>query len=366
MYYAVGKVFDVRVDAPTCDAAPPDWVDSVVHIADNQNNSIRFCTGHDSKKPELLVVKARVNRGFAFTATVAPKATWRYNSTDAKGMWDQVLPWLTTTDSAMRDAVFEAAGGDPRLLVGAGEEFDLGLAETEVRKRSGSEVLVLNPPTPLVFLSSLLGQLLTQDGMLKDESHLTAMIALAACASDVTRAKSDDVLTIAKAALTCLQSRSDDIARLVAQTMGKAGRTPKAGASAGLVARVSIYLALVGPVFSSMNYAAEVVTAKDSRNVAVFPAAKNTPPKRCMFTYSGGGESHPVDLGGTNLTCEEALAILTTYDNLPADGGDYGNMNVREFDGWECLSPTATSARLQNVMTHCSNGDDEIVVRYTL
>lgn len=271
MYYAVGKVFDVRVDAPTCDSSDPDWVDSVVHMPDNRNNSIRFCTGHDTKKPDLLVVKARVNRGFAFTATVAPKFAWRYNSTDSKGMWDQVIPWLTTTDQAMRDTVFEAAGGDPRLLVGAGEELALGLAETEVRKLSGNEVLVLNPPTPLVFLSSLLGQLLMQDGMLKDESHLPAMLAIAACAADVKKARADDLLTIAKATLTCLQSRSDDIAHLTAQAMGKAGRTPKvAGASAGLVARVSIYLALIGPVVSSMNYAAETATPKDSRNVNVF------------------------------------------------------------------------------------------------
>ena len=270
MFYSVGKVFDVRVEGPACDSGAPEWVDSVIHIADNRNNSIRFCSGHDGKQPDILVLKARVNRGFAFTATITPKLAWRYNSTDAKGMWDQLIPWLTP-DQAMKDAVFAAAGGDPRLLVGAGEELSLGLAEAEVRKLRDTEVLVLTPPTPLVFLSSLLAQLLMQDGMLKDESSLTAIISLAACAADVKKANADDVLSIAKAALTCLQTRSDDIARLTAQAMGKAGRSPKtAGAAAGLVARVSIYLALIGPVFSSMNYAAETVTPKDSRNVSVF------------------------------------------------------------------------------------------------
>ena len=84
-----------------------------------------------------------------------------------------------------------------------------------------------------------------------------------------------------------------------------------------------------------------------------------------MFTYSWSGESHPVDLSGSKLTCEEALEVLTTYDNLPADG-DYGNTNARDFDGWTCLSPTATSAQLQNAATICDNGRDKVVVRLTL
>ena len=293
MFYAVGKVFDVRVEGPSCDPGAPAWVDTVVHIADDRNNSVRFCSGHDSKQPDLLVVKARVNRGFAFTATISPRLAWRYNSTDAKGLWDQVIPWLSP-DQAMKDAVFEAAGGDPRLLVGAGEELGLGVTEAEVRKLRANEVLVLNPPTPLVFLSSLLAQLLMQDGMLKDESSLTATITLAACAVDVKKAKASDVLSIAKATLTCLQSRSDDIARLTAQAMGKAGRSPKAsGAAAGLIARVSIYLALIGPVFSSMNYAAEKATSKDSRSVSVFSKTRKRTEVIDLNILDGTGNLKP-------------------------------------------------------------------------
>ena len=158
MYYAVGKVFDTRVDAPVCDSEPPSWVREVVFIEDNRNNPIRFCSGRDGKKPNLLVVKARVNRGFAFAAKPAVKTAWQYNSSEATGLWDAVLPWLRANDEALRDTLLQVTGGDPRLAVGAGQELSLGLAEKDVRavkdlhragaataRRSAVPVLALGP-----------------------------------------------------------------------------------------------------------------------------------------------------------------------------------------------------------------------------
>lgn len=269
MFYAVGKVFDTRVDGPSCDSGAPRWVERIIHIENQHNNPILFCTGHDGNNPALLVVKARVNRGFAYTAQVTPKTTWRYNSTDPDGMWDAVLAWAKT-DEAFRDALLNVSGGDPRLLVGAGEEFSVGFAETDVRKVPGNEVLALNPPAPPTFVLSLVGQLLMQWGMLKDESRVSAALLMAGCLKEISAANTNDALSVAKSALTCITARDEDLGHLVAQGLSSAGLTPKmAGGAAGIVARASVYLALIGPTFSAMNYYGETQLPVSSRNVSI-------------------------------------------------------------------------------------------------
>lgn len=316
MYYAVGKVFDTRVDAPVCEADPPSWVREVVFIEDHRNNSIRFCSGYDGAKPDLLVVKARVNRGFAFAAKPAVKTAWQYNSSETTGLWDAVLPWLKANDEALRDTLLEVTGGDPRLAVGAGQELSLGLSEKDTRALKGSTVLELQPPDALLFLYSLLGQLIMQDIGLKDTSALTTALALSSCISSVAEADRDDPLKIAKAVLVCLQSQSETITKLTVRIMTETGRDAAETLSTSRVlTRASIYLALIGPVFSTMNWVAETQTLKNARTIDVFPTTAVEAPEAAGWVMSLDGVGNakvgmPMSefaaaLGGTGLDTEE-------------------------------------------------------------
>lgn len=274
MYYAVGKVFDTRVDAPSCEPKEPDWVKDVVDIEDNRNNPIRFCTGRDAKKPNLLVVKARVNRGFAFAAKPALPTGWRYNSTADAGLWDKVLPWLKANDAALRDTVLRVTGGDPSLAVGAGQELSFGLAEKDVRGAKSSTVVELHPPGALLFLTSVLAQLLAQDKALKSTGTLAAVLSVASCVTNVADADKDDPLAVAGAVLVCLQTASETITKLVVRAMIEAGaESAKTVNVAGVLTRASIYLALVGPLFSWMNWGTETKTLRSARTVDVYAKA---------------------------------------------------------------------------------------------
>ena len=55
------------------------------------------------------------------------------------------------------------------------------------------------------------------------------------------------------------------------------------------------------------------------------------------------------------ISCTDALAVMDTYWSLPA--GDYGNANIRQFDGWNCAAPTANMSRELGYGSRCSKGD---------
>lgn len=55
------------------------------------------------------------------------------------------------------------------------------------------------------------------------------------------------------------------------------------------------------------------------------------------------------------ISCTDALAVMDAYWNLPA--GDYGNANIRQFDGWNCAAPTANMSRELGYGSRCSKGD---------
>ncbi|TQC45041.1 hypothetical protein EEB14_33930 [Rhodococcus sp. WS4] len=56
-----------------------------------------------------------------------------------------------------------------------------------------------------------------------------------------------------------------------------------------------------------------------------------------------------------SISCTDALATMEAYGNLPP--GDYGNANIRTFDGWECASPTAATQRETGYGRTCRRGD---------
>ncbi|MDK6260834.1 hypothetical protein QP119_10535 [Corynebacterium frankenforstense] len=49
-------------------------------------------------------------------------------------------------------------------------------------------------------------------------------------------------------------------------------------------------------------------------------------------------QSGPTDPYVTGMTCDQGREVLDDYRNLPP--GNYGNANIRSFDGWQCSAPT--------------------------
>ena len=270
-FYQVGKVFDVRVDPPECTDGEPGWVDEVVSIDQRRNDPILFCTGHDAKDPELLVVKARVNRGFAYSIDAPGEHAWTYNSTGEGGDLDSALASVGNLGGTIAESLASLVQGEG--FVAAGQELSLGLTAEQVRALDDGRVLTLRPPDALGFLLSVLGQLIGAEIGLVSGGYAGAVIAIAGCSQAVREA--DDGGTWARALKECVGSLDEAVATrlggfLAQQGMGAA----KAGKVAGhVVGRLSVYLALVGPVFSTMNYLAERATSDAARTVSVFPGA---------------------------------------------------------------------------------------------
>lgn len=269
MYFLVGKVFDVRVDPPACDEGIPDWADSTSFIETDRNNPILWCAGHDAQHPELLVVKARVNRGYGSFAVTAATPTWVYNSTFDQNAFDAALDAITDLDQVLAQSVAEMTGGG--RLVGPGQEISFGFSEEAARPVGlGQPLVTLALPDAVGFLATSLAQLVgVQSGLLL-EGSLAAIVAVASCAKDF--AGITDAPTAARAALTCLSGLDDVIARKVAVGLLKTGLSPQvAGRTAGaIVGKLSVGLAAIGPVFNMMNYTADSFLLESARTLIVF------------------------------------------------------------------------------------------------
>lgn len=61
------------------------------------------------------------------------------------------------------------------------------------------------------------------------------------------------------------------------------------------------------------------------------------------------------------LSCEAATAIVAKYLSTPVDA-DHGNTNAQEFDGWQCMTPTAALSQESGVAVECSTESIRIYV----
>lgn len=270
LFVGVGALFDTRVDVPSCVGQPPMWARSTVFFADDQSNPIRWCVGHDKKNPDLLVVKARVNRGFGYGFETSAKPQWTYNSTDTDGALKRVLAIVGDLDKQIAASVYPLMFGG--RLVGPGQEVSLGFSEEEVRAAGSDVPLVeLGLPNAVGFLYSVLGQLALESGQLKLDGLLAVTLAFGDCANDL--ANHHQVLGIAKALLTCLTSADSQVAGLISEGLRRSGIEPRnAGRIAGkLIGKISIAAVAIGPVFNSFNYIGELSTGPEPRQLRVFP-----------------------------------------------------------------------------------------------
>jgi hypothetical protein len=269
-YFEVGQVFDTRVDPPSCSGTAPDWVDTTTFIESNRNNPLLFCAGHDPEHPELLDVKARVNRGFGFNASINVPIAWTYNSTFRQLSINDAIHMVGNLDEALSAVLAQAApaGG---VLVGPGEELSMGVDKNAVTDAADPAVLTLSPPSTLGFLLSTLGTLVGKELELRADGYIAAAIAVSGCYSGIREADNPGSWT--RAVLTCVGSLDEAAAKHLAVYLLRRGMSPqKAGKLAGkVIGKASIYLALIGPAFSAMNYAAERSLDPSARTVSVFP-----------------------------------------------------------------------------------------------
>lgn len=267
-YYYVGKVFDTRVDPPKCSSKNPGWVDTATFIETHRNNPILFCVGRDEAKPELLVIKARVNRGLGFTAETATKPTWSYNSTFERNELQAAWTTLAEIDKVLADSVRNLTS-DGRMTA-PGQEFSIGLSEAEAGKEKTFRVLKMTPQPVLPFLGTLLAQLVGTDLTLKVDGYVAAAMVLAKCSKDVSAVS--DGGSLAKAALSCVGGLDETVARQLATYLLKRGVKDPGKLAGSIVGKASVYLAAIGPVFNAMNYFAEQFLTESATTVHVFPA----------------------------------------------------------------------------------------------
>ena len=342
LYYNVGKTFGTRVDPPSCTTKRPSWVRDVTFIETDRNNPLLFCAGRDTKHPDLLVLKARVNRAFGWTAQVRPKAAWKYNSTFHHDDYADALNMATEMDAEWGRAVAQiTANGD---LVAAGEELSIGLGEDAVRAAGYDDpALVLHPPSVVSFLAQTLARI----GAIGVQDMATGVVAatlmLFKCARDLNNA--DGPAHVVKAAASCLPMFDSALAgklgtyifKRSAARAAKTGKTALSAAGAGKIAggavgRASIYLALIGPVFSGMNYFAATRTAIGARSVNVFPQPETGVPDVAVGGWAHHGVALTLDKDGTGSYSQHGCNWV---DDIPGAGcGVGGDLKAtREGDG---------------------------------
>jgi len=147
IYRQGGLALGLQSAAPQCETGPlPGWVDHVTQsqltgIPENNQNVLR-CVGPDPSDPQLLQVKAAVNRAYTVEYQVAPGVQVRNREWSA-------LPGMGDDDIA---AIADALGTSPAFL--DPRKYLLGTTEMSFSV-SKADVKALDEGTPLVqFLPS--------------------------------------------------------------------------------------------------------------------------------------------------------------------------------------------------------------------
>lgn len=313
LYYWVGKIFSTRVDAPSCSAPKPSWVQSATFIATDKNNPLLFCVGHDTKKNSTVVLKARVNRGFGYTYTLPTSATWRYNSTTAQRSFGQALSEAIDIDSTLPGSVRQLFAGNN--LVGPGDEVSFGLSQKQAGSiADGAPTLTLTQSNALGFLVTTLAQLIVGDGLSKADGYVAVGLAIAQCANRVVHVRSPGGLV--GATVSCIRGLDESVARTLAQFLLKTGMSPKAaGKLAGeIVGRASLVLAVIGPATAGLDYWIQGGLPVSGRSIDVLakPAVSPTGDRArtisitadAWFSIPGTPYDCGLSVNGTGASCE--------------------------------------------------------------
>lgn len=322
MYYIVGKTFSTRVDPPKCEGRPPAWAKTVVHIKQDKSNPIHWCAGRDPAKPNVLVVKARVNRGFSFGYSTAVKPLWAKNEAYNTQDFDAALDVLANLDSTMATSVAQIS--HQGRMVGPGQELSFGFTEKQVRSLDiGEELVVLHVPKVASFLAGFVAQVST--GLVVDATSgwITSMMLVASCSQELSGAT--DERSAALALVGCIPDKDVMVAKQVAPVFAKFGwKTTKPGDTPGtyagkVVRRVGLVLALIEP----MDYTAAKTMLSSVRTLTVYTTTKNgdaaaqSGNPRIVLEEAGHLKVDGVDV--SELPHKEGLAKLTQVLGEPEE-----------------------------------------------
>jgi alpha-tubulin suppressor-like RCC1 family protein/putative cell wall-binding protein len=331
--YGIGAIFDGRVGAPECTGDVPAWVDQVIYVEDF-NNPVLWCVGRDPQRDDLLVVKARANRGYGYGYETAIDPAWVYNSTNEHGALSAILTVAGDMGGSMAQSMESLTFGGQ--LVGSGEEVSFGFDEAEARAslEIGEPLVRLRLPDATGFLFSILARLVMEQAVNLMDGPIAAVIAVAACADAATTAEGP--LEAAGAVLTCLAGQDEAIAAALAKTLGPKAADPRAlGKSIGTwVGKASVYLALVAPVQATIDYLVEGNGPEEVRLLRVY-----------LTSDGGGGDPDPSDPATIIVAHShgDAAYALRADGTVWAWGSNvYGQLGTGDC----CSSPrTATQVR---------------------
>lgn len=325
MYYFAGKAFTTRVDPPACTGDAPGWAEKIIYIEEHKNNPIHWCAGHDPDHPDVLVVKARVNRGFAYGYSTATQPSWIHNETYDQGDFDAALDVLADLDGTVAASLSDITNRGH--MVGPGKEVSFGFTEEQVRALDiGEPLVVLHVPDLPGFLAGVAAQQVVKTGVDATSGWVATTMSLATCGRRVTGIT--DAMSLTETVVECIPEKDEVAARLLAQVLDSNGwKPPVPGVTAGkfagkLVGKVSIGLALVGPTFTSMNYAAAKNTRSSARELTVFTSAE--PSTRQVLTLKTGGKVFVHDENISALPHQNAISRLTELLGAPDETTEVG------------------------------------------
>ena len=265
LHWSVGNMFSTRVELPECDTPTPNWVLDLP-AGFEVDDPVRFCVGHDASRPDLLVVKARANRGYGFPVALAASPSWEYNSTSENNL-GSVIETVGQLDAVIGESISQLLN-DGRF-VGAGEEISFGIPATSFKDYSSEFFIELPAPSAPQFIAGAVSQQVIAWGMGRTEGFLAATLAVANCWSQISTAT--DIGKTAGATLSCLSGADEKVAQILGQVLLARGMEARAaGNLAGkLIGRVSMALAMLPAAIAAADYIAEVNFPRNVRALTI-------------------------------------------------------------------------------------------------
>lgn len=265
IHWSLGNLASTRVELPECVGATPRWVDEL-SAGTNVNDPVKFCVGSDPANPDLLVVKARSNRGYGFPVVLNVEPAWEYNSTAENSLADNVRR-LGNLGSTVGEAVSTLY--NEGRFVGPGEEISLGIPATALSDFDSEYLIELPAPSVAQYITSTLAKALVDFGVSRIDGLLIASTAVAGCWSGVNEAS--NIGAGGGAILGCLSSADEQIAQLMGEAFRLSGiQENAAGKLAGkFIGRISIIVSVLPSVLAALDFAAEQNLPRNARALTI-------------------------------------------------------------------------------------------------
>lgn len=206
--YVIDSILSTRTKSPDCPSQLyyPDWVDDVIHVENRINDPILWCAGRDRDKPQLLVAKLAVNRGYGVMVSTGAKPAWTYNSSLDRDAFGAVVSTVLSPQNEFARMV--AQGGS---FVPAGEQLHVGFDEGSIRAGSRPTIQVRHELSDLLIgliYNELLAAMGADDSASATVASAVAVYQVAQCSKSIKDGVSKD--SMSNAALSCLTSGARD------------------------------------------------------------------------------------------------------------------------------------------------------------